>query len=179
EISLGKFREDLYWRLHVVPIYVPPLRERIEDIPLLVEDFLDQCYKKGLGRKQLLPAALEVMANHTWPGNVRELKNFVERVAIMCLDSTITAEIVATFLKPDHTAAKGISPTWGVPYQHLDFKEAKRSFEREYIRHRLSIHSGNISLTADQIGLERSHLHRKIKSLDLDGAIDPIDKNHG
>jgi two-component system nitrogen regulation response regulator NtrX len=168
EIENGTFRADLYYRLNVVPIPVPPLRERREDIPLLVADFVTDNARKGLGEKVFSPGALQAMMQHGWPGNVRELRNFVERVMIMCPAETVDEVMVGQLL--------GIVPGAGVPsaaglealYHSLNYKEAKKIFERDFLKVRLAGNDGNISQTAEQIGLERSHLHRKMKSLSLD-----------
>lgn len=168
EIEKGTFRADLYYRLNVVPIQVPSLRERREDIPLLVADFVADNAKKGLGEKEFSPGALRDMMQHGWPGNVRELRNFVERVMIMCPAETVDETMVGQLL--------GIAPAGGVPtataldelYHSLSYKEAKKIFERDFLKTRLAGNDGNISQTAEQIGLERSHLHRKMKSLSLD-----------
>ncbi|MCK5405632.1 MAG: sigma-54-dependent Fis family transcriptional regulator, partial [Desulfobulbaceae bacterium] len=98
EIRQGNFREDLYWRLNVVPIHVPPFRERLEDIPEFVAELTEEYARKGIGRKGFTPGALEAMARHTWPGNVRELRNFIERVMIMNPDPVVTEETVAQLL---------------------------------------------------------------------------------
>ena len=168
EIENGTFRADLYYRLNVVPIQVPPLRERREDIPLLVADFVTDNARKGLGEKVFSPGALQAMMQHDWPGNVRELRNFVERVMIMCPAETVDEVMVGQLL--------GIAPGAGTPsvaglealYHSLNYKEAKKIFERDFLKARLAGNDGNISQTAEQIGLERSHLHRKMKSLSLD-----------
>jgi len=168
EIENGTFRADLFYRLNVVPIQVPPLRERREDIPLLVADFVTDNARKGLGEKVFSPGALQAMMQHGWPGNVRELRNFVERVMIMCPAETVDEVMVGQLL--------GIVPGAGVPsaaglealYHSLNYKEAKKIFERDFLKVRLAGNDGNISQTAEQIGLERSHLHRKMKSLSLD-----------
>jgi len=147
---------------------VPPLRERCEDIPLLVADFVADNAKKGLGEKKFSPEALQAMMRHGWPGNVRELRNFVERAMIMCAAETVDEAEVARLL--------GIAPQQGVPaaggldalFHTLSYKEAKKIFERDFLKARLAGNEGNISQTAEQIGLERSHLHRKMKSLSLD-----------
>ena len=168
EIEKGAFRADLYYRLNVVPIQVPPLRERLDDIPLLVADFVAENAKKGLGKKDFRPEALQLMMQHGWPGNVRELRNFVERVMIICPAKTVDAAKVGQLLglvpgevAPSSTGMAALSPT-------LSYKEAKKIFERDFLKARLAGNEGNISQTAEQIGLERSHLHRKMKALSLD-----------
>lgn len=167
EIENGNFRADLFYRLNVVPIQVPPLRERREDIPLLVADFVKDNAKKGLGVKKFSPEALQLMMQHGWPGNVRELRNFVERVMIMYSAETVDEAMVGQLL--------GIAPGAGASsvgdletqYHALSYKEAKKIFERDFLKARLAGNEGNISQTAEQIGMERSHLHRKMKSLSL------------
>ena len=167
EIKAGNFRADLFYRLNVVPIHVPPLRERLEDLPLLVEDFQEEFARKGLGEKCFSPEAVQVMARHSWPGNIRELRNFIERVIIMSPESVISAEAVSQLLQ---MSPAGPHPAAGERkandhYAGLNFKEAKKAFERDFIQARLEENNGNISLTAEMIGLERSHLHKKMKSL--------------
>lgn len=168
EIENGTFRADLFYRLNVVPIQVPPLRERCEDIPLLVADFVEDNAKKGLGVKDFSAEALQAMMQHGWPGNVRELRNFVERVMIMCPENTVNESMVRQLLgiAPGENAS---SPGASGAFSHsLSYKEAKKIFERDFLKARLAGNDGNISQTAEQIGLERSHLHRKMKSLSLD-----------
>jgi two-component system nitrogen regulation response regulator NtrX len=167
EIAKGTFRADLFYRLNVVPIQVPPLRQRLEDIPLLVADFVADNARKGLGEKEFSSEALQAMMQHGWPGNVRELRNFVERVMIMCPAETVDAAMVGQLLGivPAETSpALGIQDSLS---QTLSYKEAKKIFERDFLKARLAGNEGNISQTAEQIGLERSHLHRKMKSLSL------------
>ncbi len=167
EIAAGNFRADLFWRLNVVPINVPRLRERLEDIPLLVENIMHHQIGKGLRRKTFSSEAFKVMMRHPWPGNVRELKNFIERLAIMCPEELITGEQVSLFLP----RPAGTPPTHGAPpqspYLSADFKDAKRMFEKEYLQQKLLQNDNNISKTAEEVGLERSHLHKKLKSLDI------------
>lgn len=168
EIENGNFRADLFWRLNVVPIHVPYLKERLEDIPLLVEDLMDQMKVKGLKKKLFAESAYQELMNHSWPGNVRELRNFVERLVIMCQDETISDRHVRTFLTQEPSAKVPVVLN-GVlnPYQTNDYKEAKKRFEREYLQQKLNENEGNISKTAERIGLERSHLHKKLKSLNI------------
>ncbi|MBU4262616.1 MAG: sigma-54 dependent transcriptional regulator [Proteobacteria bacterium] len=176
EIEQGSFRADLFWRLNVVPIYMPPLRERLDDLPLLVNDLLVEFSRKGLGKKEFTPEAMRLMTCHNWPGNVRELRNFVERVAIMTPQEMVTEKIIAPMLPIDvrlleqmHAAGTGknISPVSHLGFD-ASFKEAKRLFEKEYLEEKLKKNDGNISQTAEQIGLERSHLHKKLKALGIE-----------
>ena len=169
EIEMGNFRADLFWRLNVVPIQVPLLRERIKDIPLLVADFVEANTHKGLGKKSFTDEALKVMMHHTWPGNVRELRNFVERIVIMAPDENITGETVEKYLHQSPSAPESAADTEGMtPYQKQNFKEAKKEFEREYLIVKLQENNGNISQTAAILGMERSHLHKKLKSLNIE-----------
>jgi two-component system, NtrC family, nitrogen regulation response regulator NtrX len=166
EIEKDSFRADLFYRLNVVPIMVPDLKDRIEDIPLLVRDFLQQFSRKGLGAKKIADDAIHALMRHSWPGNVRELRNLIERLIIMVPGDIITKADVALFLG----AKDGLSfplPE-GCQYGHLEYKEAKRQFEYDYLRSKLLQYNGNISQTAEQIGMERSHLHKKVKALNIE-----------
>ncbi|MBI5524279.1 MAG: sigma-54-dependent Fis family transcriptional regulator [Desulfarculus sp.] len=164
EIAAGRFREDLYYRLAVIPIQVPPLRQRAQDIPALVREFLDGHAARGLNEpKRLSPETLEILQAQPWPGNVRELKNLVERLVILSPQQVITPQDLPTSLRP-------AAPTPGGLPQALDhpgFKEAKAAFERMYLEKRLEENGGNVSQTAEAIGLERSHLHKKLKLLGI------------
>ncbi|WP_028318152.1 sigma-54-dependent transcriptional regulator [Desulfobulbus elongatus] len=166
EIERGAFRADLFYRLNVVPIMVPDLVDRREDIPLLVADFINQFRRKGIGRKQFSAAALHLLQRHAWPGNVRELRNLVERLVIMTPADEIEAEDVALFLGNAPLLEPPARPV-DQAYRHLDYKEARRRFETEYLQARLAENDGNISKTAEQIGMERSHLHKKVKALGI------------
>jgi two-component system nitrogen regulation response regulator NtrX len=174
EIAEGNFRADLFWRLNVVPITVPPLRERITDLPLLVADIMTTLYRKGFSRKKFTTGALDLMAQHSWPGNVREVRNFLERLAIMVGDPEITVENIKNFLPhvpgaaPADSAGRGELSHSLAEAGTMTFKDAKKYFEREFIRSQLSENKGNISQTAEKIGVERSHLHKKIKALGLE-----------
>ena len=168
EIEMGTFRADLFWRLNVIPIHLPLLQERIDDIPLLVADFVENFIHKGLGRKHFTDEALSVMMRHTWPGNVRELRNFVERLVIMCPEDEISGKTVKQYLHQGPSAPQSMTDSpEQAPYREHNFKEAKRGFEREYILGKLQENNGNISQTAEMLGLERSHLHKKLKTLQI------------
>ena len=165
EIEKGNFRADLFWRLNVVPIHVPPLRDRLEDIPLFVEAFTEEYSKKGLGSKLFSSAAIKLMQQHNWPGNVRELRNFIERLLIMSPEEEISAEMVKS--QQLRGSAETMPETQGsfmVNFSNMSFKEAKKAFEEEFLKARLEENDGNISQTAEQIGIERSHLHKKMKT---------------
>ncbi|MGE0529170.1 MAG: sigma-54 interaction domain-containing protein, partial [Bdellovibrionales bacterium] len=162
EIKHGRFREDLYYRLNVVPLRVAPLRQRREDIPLLVEYFGDQYMRKnGYKRKVFSPAALEKLVAHNWPGNVRELRNFVERVYILTPSDYVDVHDVkfaGLVDPPEADEGEGV----------MTFREARARFEKEFLVQKIEENQGNISKTAESIGLERSYLHRKIKSYGIE-----------
>ena len=163
EIEKGRFREDLFYRLNVLPINVPPLRHRIDDIPALVETFLgDFAVLNRSKRKKITPAALDILAKYLWPGNVRELKNLVERLAIM-----VDADAIDIKDIPDAYSLDSCSlaePAESQFFQFENLKEAKLSFEKEFITRKLAHHNNNITKTAEAIGVGRSFLHKKIKS---------------
>ncbi len=163
EMKAGRFRQDLYYRLHVIPLVVPPLRERKEDIkPLAERFFLDFAIKEGQTPKVLADDALALLMKHDWPGNVRELKNIIERLIILTPSNEITAkDIPLLSAKIDSTAS--VEDSVAVAADSL--KDAKMDFERKFIIKKLEENEGNISKTAEAIGLERSNLHKKIKSL--------------
>ncbi len=167
EIAAGRFREDLFFRLNVVPLVIPPLRERPEDIPLLVEEFLDELARhSGLGRKTISPEVLEVLRAYPWPGNVRELRNLIERLVIVSPGQEITLnDLPREFLE---YAEKGKGPEEIPEWLRVsDFKTARELFEREFLRRKLEEFNGNISRMAQAIGLRRTYLHRKLKALGL------------
>ncbi len=168
EIEQGNFRADLFWRLNVVPLTVPALNQRLADIPLLVDDLTKGLANRGLGLKQFSDSALKEMMQHSWPGNVRELRNFVERMAIMCIADTIDEKDIAIFLNPA-VAVPTVSDTTEAmyPYGIGNFKDAKKHFEKAYLQQKLHENDGNISQTAEHVGMERSHLHKKLKSLQI------------
>jgi two-component system nitrogen regulation response regulator NtrX len=167
EIRTGSFREDLYYRLNVIPFHVPPLRERSEDIPLLANHFLQHfCRKEGRETKVLSPKAVEAMLFYPWPGNVRELKNVIERVVIMTPDREITVQhLPSTVLARRAPVTRPSLPTGG---ETSTFREAREEFERDFILQKLEENDWNISRTAELIEMERSNLHRKIKSYGIE-----------
>jgi two-component system nitrogen regulation response regulator NtrX len=167
EIAEGKFREDLYHRLSVVPIRVPPLSERREDIPELVEYFMDQISSAtGLPKRRIGEDAMAVLQSHVWPGNVRQLRNNVERVMILA-GGDADAAITADMLPQDVGSMIPAMPTGnnGEHIMGLPLREAREVFERDYLIAQISRFSGNISRTAEFVGMERSALHRKLKAL--------------
>ena len=168
EIRGGRFREDLFFRLNVIPIHVPALRERGDDIIVLARHFVGEVAREyGRRLKQLAPEAEAVLRAFRWPGNVRELRNVIERVMIMVPGDTITAADLA-FLgvtAPAHLRPPQESET---PLTVAPLYTARDDWEREYIRVALSVCDGNISRTADMLGVERSNLYRKMKGLGLE-----------
>src|SRR6187431_533600 len=170
EIAAGKFREDLYHRLSVVPIRVPPLAERREDISLLVEYFMDQISAAtGLPKRTIGEDAMAVLQSHDWPGNVRQLRNNVERLMILA-GGEPNAVISSSMLPQDVGSMVPSMPNGngGEQLMGLPLREARELFEREYLVAQISRFGGNISRTAEFIGMERSALHRKLKSLSID-----------
>ncbi len=164
EISKGTFRDDLYYRLNVIPIRVPPLRDRVEDISELVEEFLNKfSIDAKKQRKFLNSEALRVLKKYHWPGNVRELKNLVERVVIMCPDREIRPkDMLSSINRISNTDDKSETFT-----QTDNLREARERFEKFFISRKLQQFEGNISKTAEAIGMERSNLHKKIKAYGL------------
>jgi len=155
-IKEDKFRGDLFFRLNVIPIQLPPLRKRKEDISLLVKHFLAQlAHEYGQPEKTLSTEALEKLVAHDWPGNIRELRNLVERLVIMTASDTIE--------KVGLDAGAAQSDYFVID----DLRQAREAFERDYIEAKLKQYDWNISKTAEAIGVERSNLHRKIKSLEI------------
>ncbi|WP_038034363.1 sigma-54 dependent transcriptional regulator [Thermopetrobacter sp. TC1] len=166
-IADGRFRSDLYHRLAVVPIRVPSLAERREDIPLLAEYFIEQ-HSRASGRapKRLSEDAMATLQARDWPGNVRQLRNYIERLMILCADGpdVITAEMLPKDSAPTEDDPDGFDLERVVA---LPLREAREAFERAYLKAQLTRFNGNISRTAQAIGMERSALHRKLKSLGL------------
>jgi two-component system nitrogen regulation response regulator NtrX len=158
EMKKGNFREDLYYRLNVIPFHIPPLRERAEDIPLFVDYYFKE-FSLDTGREvpHVDDEALKALLKYDWPGNVREIKNLVERLVIMTTSGVIKIDDLPPYFKDSHPAHK----------QSLfigTLKEARKDFEREFILKKLNEFGGNMAKTAESIGIERSHLYRKVKS---------------
>ena len=161
EIRAARFREDLFFRLNVVPIYVPPLRDRTDDIPRLAEHFMATLSAEyGRRVKRFAPDAMSRLQHYTWPGNVRELHNVVERLLIMVPDSVITAQDVSFI--GDAPVVDAAAPAAVTP-----LAEARDRFERDYILHVLAAQHGNISRTADALGVERSNLYKKMRAFGI------------
>ena len=169
ETEAGRFREDLYHRLNVVPVRVPSLAERRDDIPLLVNHFLKRLSSaSGLPMREIGDDAMAVLQTHGWPGNVRQLRNIVERLLILAGDETeaVTADLLPT----DLGGGAGGSRRSGDLVISLPLREAREIFERDYLVAQINRFGGNISRTAAFIGMERSALHRKLKSLGVGSA---------
>jgi len=169
EIAAGHFREDLYHRLSVVPIRVPPLAERREDIAVLVDYFMEQISQStGLPMRQIGEDAMAVLQSHDWPGNVRQLRNNVERLMILAggdADAVISASMLPQdvgAMVPNLPSGNGGEHLMGLP-----LRDAREMFEREYLRAQINRFGGNISRTAEFVGMERSALHRKLKALGI------------
>ena len=159
EVGRGNFRNDLYFRLNVIPIAVPPLRERKEDIPLIVDHFLNSLASEyGQQLKKLTPEAIRELQEYSWPGNIRELRNLIERLVIMTPSATIDAK--------DLQLASG---THEVPdyFTYNTLKEAREAFERDFISKKLEENKWNISRTAELLDIERSNLHKKLKAYNI------------
>ncbi|HYZ48158.1 MAG TPA: helix-turn-helix domain-containing protein, partial [Sphingomonas sp.] len=169
EISAGRFREDLYYRLNVVPVHLPPLTERREDIPGLVDHFVARyATERRVPTPEVAADAMAALQAYDWPGNVRQLRNIVERTVIMAPGDRIgrididmlPPEVLSD--QPQIAANATTTAMMGAP-----LREARETFEREYLRVQIRRFSGNISRTASFIGMERSALHRKLKLLGL------------
>jgi two-component system, NtrC family, nitrogen regulation response regulator NtrX len=169
EIRAGHFREDLFYRLNVVPFTVPPLRARKDDIPLLVEHFLELfCRREGGERKMIVPEAVALLKNYEWPGNVRELKNIIERLVIMTPGGTIAVNHIPGYISAGETPREMVVGKAGSMPEFSTLREAREEFEKEFIIQKLEENDWNITKTAEAIELERSNLHRKIKSYGID-----------
>ncbi|MFK7873400.1 MAG: sigma-54-dependent transcriptional regulator [Oligoflexales bacterium] len=161
-ISKGMFREDLYYRLNVIPLEMSPLRKRKNDVLLLIQHFMEEvALRLGEKSKKFSENAEKALQSYAWPGNVRELKNLVERLMILVSEEEIQLRDL-----PENIVGQSIS----APKQDLTLREAKSHFERSFIVEKLAENEGNISKTAEAIGVERSNLHRKLKQYDIDVA---------
>ena len=159
-VAEGKYREDLFYRIHVIPIHLPPLRERADDIIPLSNYFLKQsCETNNLDPKELLPDAHLILKNLPWKGNIRELKNFIEKLAVLTQTPRITSRIIQSLLT--------------FPYTHIDtskretLRQARQAFEKTYIQMTLEAHNGNMTKAAESLEIERSHLYRKVEQLGI------------
>src|SRR5439155_998599 len=160
QIGAGRFREDLFYRLNVIPIEVPALRKRKEDIPALVDHFIALfSAENGRRPKTIAAEALAYFLTNEWPGNVRELRNMVERLVIMAPRDVIGPEDLPPPLRTREEAEAGESPQ-----RDRKLKDAREAFERAYILSELRVHEWNMTRTAEKLGIERSHLYRKLKA---------------
>jgi len=166
EIRRGSFREDLFYRLNVIPFEVPPLRERREDIPLLARHFIRWfCQEYGKPEKALSPAAMQLLLDYQWPGNVRELGNLMERMVIMVPARIIEAGDLVSSLRRGTIRREGWAALDGGT-----LREARSRFEREFILRRLEENQWNVTRTAERLGIERSNLHRKMRAYGIEGS---------
>jgi two-component system nitrogen regulation response regulator NtrX len=161
EIEKGNFREDLFYRLNVIPFHMPPLRERKEDIPLLAVYFMDD-FARAYGRrpKELTQQAIELLQEYHWPGNVRELRNLIERIVILHQQSRIDARHIPLQLSR-RPAADRTQERYG------SLQDVREAAERDYIQKKLEDANGNVTRTAELLGLERSNLYRKMRALGI------------
>ncbi len=168
EAKEGRFREDLYYRLNVVPIHVPPLRERADDIPELARFLLEKsCRENEVGEKQWADDAIAALQTHAWPGNVRELVHIVDRLAILVPGDVVTAADVKAALPGAQKLEGSTIPETGPLYQLLEM------FEKRIIEDRIVSFAGNMSRAAEDLGLERSHLYKKVRRLGVNGRDEP------
>jgi two-component system nitrogen regulation response regulator NtrX len=167
EIRAGRFREDLFFRLNVVPIFVPPLRERQEDISLLADHFMAMLAREYGRRSKTFEAdAVIALRQYVWPGNVRELRNVVERLMILVSGDRISSRDLS-FLDQGLTAGSETPPIAMRPAVAAPLHEARDRFEREYIVRALASQQGNMSRTAELLGVERSNLYRKMRGFGI------------
>jgi DNA-binding NtrC family response regulator len=163
EIEEGNLREDLFFRLNVIPITVPSLRERLDDLPALVRHFVERsCAEHGTSGRDLSPAALGVLLEHDWPGNVRELRNVIERLVVMSEAERIGAQEVRDAVQPDEDEIHRTEEA------QRSLREARAEFERAYIKKSLVAHGWRIKETALALGIDRSHLWRKARQLGIE-----------
>jgi len=169
EVDKGNFREDLYHRLNVVPIFLPPLRDRIEDIPLLLNYFSKKISELNGITETKLETNLDLFYKYDWPGNVRELRNLVERISILAVNEK---KVEINEIVRDALSRKKLKSSTDTYENVLSFplKEAREKFEKDYLTSQIKKHKGNISKTAEFVGMERSALHRKLKSLGIKGV---------
>jgi two-component system nitrogen regulation response regulator NtrX len=164
EMEKGNFREDLYYRLNVIPIKVVPLRERIDDLPDLTKEFIEEfTTSMNIQTKKITPKAINLLKTYNWPGNVRELKNLVERLVIMTKGEVIDAGDIPQ----PYDGLTGDKRNFAPALMADTLKEARGEFEKVFIESKLKEFKGNISQTAEAIGIERSNLHKKMKAYGL------------
>ena len=161
-IENGDFRADLFYRLNVIPFQIPPLRERLEDIPALVEYF-NRKFSSNYGKKPKIftENVLDTLQNYAWLGNIRELKNTIERVVIMVEKQKISPDDLPKFNASDEPIASS--------FRFPSFKDATDAYQREFIQHKITEHDGNVTKAAESMGVDRSHLYRRMKNLGIQG----------
>jgi two-component system nitrogen regulation response regulator NtrX len=166
EIRKGRFREDLYFRLNVIPLTSSPLRQRREDIPILIAHFIESyCNENGLRKIHITDAARDVLVKYDWPGNIRELKNLIERLVIMSGNEQVDVADLPPQIHSPGSGLKGAFSAGG-----LSLKEVRENVEKEYIRQALQKHHGNISRAAQALGIDRTNLHKKINYYGISAA---------
>jgi len=164
-VATGRLREDLYYYLNIVPLYIPPLRDHCEDVPELLEFYTNFFVsQENLAYRRFTVAAQNRLRNYAWPGNVRELKNLVQRLLILGNDLTIEVDEIEPILNTQYRPVQ----TNNLSIFDLPLREAREQFERAYLEHQLQEVGGNVSKVATRVGLERTHLYRKLRALDID-----------
>lgn len=167
-IKTGAFRQDLFYRLNVIPMHIPPLRERKTDIPILVEHFLAEIGEKNGKNVTVAKNGLSLLSSKAWPGNVRELRNFIERIVILSNKTEIDADDILRYSYPEQTSLDSA-------YDAQSLKDAKHQFEKQLIINRLIKHGMNVTKTAESLDIERTYLHKKIKELDIDKEMEILE----
>lgn len=164
-LTAGRLQEDLYYYLNIIPLHIPPLREHCEDIPELLEFYVNLFVnQENLPYRHFTVAAQNRLRNYSWPGNVRELKNLVQRLLILGNNHQIEVEEIEQTLTPSSRP----TPMGNLSIYDLPLREAREQFERTYLEHQLQEVGGNVSKVASRVGLERTHLYRKLRALDID-----------
>jgi len=167
-VSRGEFRKDLFYRLNVVTLRVPPLRDRVEDIPLLARHFLIRFAREfGKAVTELHPSAVTDLVVYTWPGNIRELRNVIERAVMLCTGDRLTAKELALLLPSDAEGSAAADSLAGEEYLGLPYSEAKEkvleAFTLRYIKGKLAAHGGNVTRAAQDSGVPRQHFQQIMK----------------
>ncbi len=167
-VKAGHFREDLYYHLNVVPLRAPPLREHSEDVPELLNYYVDRfVMQENLPYREFSIAAQNRLRNYGWPGNIRELKNMVQRLLILGQGSVIEIEEVESALQHERAPAVGEEAGADLPLD-LPLREAREQFEKVYLEHQLQEVGGSVGKLAKRVGMERTHLYRKLRGLGID-----------
>jgi two-component system nitrogen regulation response regulator NtrX len=167
EVQAQRFREDLYYRLNVVPLRVPPLREHAEDVPELLSYYADfYCSREGLPYRRFAIAAQNRLRHYSWPGNTRELRNLVQRLLIMGSSEQVTSEEIELALG-QRSEQRNDEPQWQHNVFELPLREAREEFERNYLLHQLKQCRGSVSRLSQKVGMERTHLYRKLRALGI------------